>query len=148
MLSYLKFMMNKLYCLNVIVLTARNNMTIPYGKFSKKGLAYFTLNAISLLPKIDNIHFIAKQLNASIIAISESKLDSFILNSEVDIRDMIQSEWIIQNEEAELILKNHFLIFISQVFFLTLNALLWTLFCPNQSQFWYACYNGEESKRM
>ena len=39
----------------------------------------------NLLPKIDEIRFIAKQLNASIIGSSESKLDSSILNSELDI---------------------------------------------------------------
>ena len=45
------------------------------------------MNVNSLLPKVDEIHFIAKQSNASIIGISESKLDSSILNSEVDIVD-------------------------------------------------------------
>ena len=39
----------------------------------------------SLLPKIDKIRFIAKQSNSSLIGISESKLDSSVLKSEVDI---------------------------------------------------------------
>ena len=43
------------------------------------------LNINSLLPKIDEIRFTAKQSNVSIIGISESKLDSSILNSELDI---------------------------------------------------------------
>ena len=38
-------------------------------------------------PKIDEIYCIATQANASIIGISESKLDSSILNREVDIED-------------------------------------------------------------
>ena len=55
--------------------------------FSKKKVLHivFYLNVNSLLPKIDEICFIAKQLNASIVGISESKLDLSILNSEVDI---------------------------------------------------------------
>ena len=53
--------------------------------FKKKGLHILHLNIESLQPKIDEIRFIAKQSNASIIGISESKLDSFILNSELDI---------------------------------------------------------------
>lgn len=40
----------------------------------------FKKNINSLLPKVDEIGFIAKQSNASIIAIIKSKLDSSILN--------------------------------------------------------------------
>ena len=44
--------------------------------FQKEGLAYFILEYIlSRLPKIDEVRFIAKQSNTSIIGISESKLD-------------------------------------------------------------------------
>ena len=43
------------------------------------------MNINSLLLKTDDIRFIAKQSNPSIIGISESKLDSSILNSELDI---------------------------------------------------------------
>ena len=45
------------------------------------------MNINSLLPKIVDIHHIAKQSNISIIGISKSKLDSSILNSELDIED-------------------------------------------------------------
>ena len=45
------------------------------------------MNINSLPPKIDDIHYIGKQSNASIIAISKSDLDSSILNSEVDTED-------------------------------------------------------------
>ena len=55
-------------------------------KISKKqGLHILHLNMNSLLSKIGEIGFIAKQSTASITGISESKLDSFILNSELDI---------------------------------------------------------------
>ena len=61
------------------------HMTIPNERFFlKQGLHILDLNINSLLPKIDEIRFIAKQSNASIIEISESKLDSSILNSELD----------------------------------------------------------------
>ena len=53
--------------------------------FTKKGLHILHLNINSLLLKIDEIRFIAKQSNASIIGISGSKLDSSILSSELDI---------------------------------------------------------------
>ena len=53
--------------------------------FFKKGLHVLHLNINSLLSKLDEIRFIAKQLNASIIGISESTPDSSILNSELDI---------------------------------------------------------------
>ena len=55
--------------------------------FKKKGLHILHLNINSLAPRTDEIRFIAKQSNASIIGISESKLDSSILNSELDIDD-------------------------------------------------------------
>ena len=45
----------------------------------KKDLHILHLNVNNLLPKIDEIRFIAKQSNASIIGISECKLDPSIL---------------------------------------------------------------------
>ena len=53
--------------------------------FTKKSLHILHLNINSLLLKIDEIRFIAKQSNASIIGISGSKLESSILSSELDI---------------------------------------------------------------
>ena len=60
-------------------------MTIRNGTLSKKGLHSLHLNINSILPKIDEICFIAKLSNVSMIGISESNLDSSILNSELDI---------------------------------------------------------------
>ena len=62
-------------------------MKIPNGRLSKKGLHNLHLNINSLLPKIDEIRLTAKQSNASTNGISKSKLDSSILNSELDIED-------------------------------------------------------------
>ena len=77
--------MNQSCPTNTIVLTVTKNMTIPNGKFSKKkSLHILHLNINNLLPKIDKIRFIIKQTNAAIIGISESKLDSSILNREVE----------------------------------------------------------------
>ena len=53
--------------------------------FKKQGFHILHLNVNSLLPKTDEIRFISKQTNASIIGISESKLNSSILDSEVNI---------------------------------------------------------------
>ena len=53
--------------------------------FQKKGLHISYLNVHIILTEIDEIRFIAKRSNGSIIGISESKLDSFILNGKVDI---------------------------------------------------------------
>ena len=81
-------MVNQLYLPNAIVLAATKHMTIPNGRiYLKKGLHILHLNINSLLPKINEIRFIVKQSNASMIGISESKLDSSILNSELDIEE-------------------------------------------------------------
>ena len=43
------------------------------------------MNVNSLLPKIDEIRYIAARTNATVIGISESKLDETILQSEIQI---------------------------------------------------------------
>ena len=53
--------------------------------FRKKDLQFLHLKINSLLTKIDEICLIEKQSIASIIRIGERKLDSSILNNEVDI---------------------------------------------------------------
>ena len=55
--------------------------------FQKKGLHILYLNIKSLPPKIDEICFIAKQSNVLTFRISESKLDSSILDCEIDTVD-------------------------------------------------------------
>ena len=76
--------------MNYIVKTKeyKKRTSIPNGfqmeYFQEKGLHILHFNVSSLLPKINEIRFIAKQSNASITEISESKLDSPILNHEID----------------------------------------------------------------
>ena len=43
------------------------------------------LNISSLLPKIDETRYIAKLTNATIIGLSETKLDNTVLSSEIEI---------------------------------------------------------------
>lgn len=79
--------MNQIHPLKEIVLIVANHMTIPIARFPKKSLLILHLNIYySLLCKIDKIYFIVKESNASITAISEFKLDSSILNNELDVK--------------------------------------------------------------
>ena len=77
--------MNKLCYPIAIVLTTTKDMTFPNGIFFffKKGLHILHMNVNSLLPKIDEIRFITKQSNVSILELLNP--NSFILNSEVNI---------------------------------------------------------------
>ena len=56
-----------------------------WNTFKLKGLHLIHLNINSLLPKIDELQHIANSSNASVIGISESKLDESILQSEIQI---------------------------------------------------------------
>ena len=58
-----------------------------YKTFKIMGWHILHLNVNNLLPKIKYIRFRAKQSKASIIWISESKLDPSILNSHLDIEN-------------------------------------------------------------
>ena len=55
--------------------------------FSNRGLRLIHLNIDSLLPKIDELRFIAKRTNAAVIGISESKFDSTVLDPEIYIEN-------------------------------------------------------------
>ena len=46
--------------------------------FTRKRLHFIHLNINSLLPKIDELHDIAKNSNAAVIGISEAKLDNTV----------------------------------------------------------------------
>ena len=48
-------------------------------------MQFIHININSLLPKIDEVHYIANKTNASIIGISETKLDETILSSELEV---------------------------------------------------------------
>ena len=56
-----------------------------WKSFQCKGVHIIHLNVYSLLPKIDEIRFIAKKSAASIIGISETKLDNSINDLELQI---------------------------------------------------------------
>ena len=66
---------HKLQCLN------------EWNIFKSRGLHFFHLNINSLLPKIEELRIIAKSIDATIISISESKLDKSVLEPETEIDD-------------------------------------------------------------
>mgnify|MGYP001792126289 FL=1 len=53
--------------------------------FQQKGLHFIHLNINSLLSKIDELREIAKNSNAAVIGITETKVDSSIFDSEIEI---------------------------------------------------------------
>ena len=52
-----------------------------WAVFKKRGLHFVHININSLLPKIDDLRYIAKLSEAAVIGISESKLDELVLSS-------------------------------------------------------------------
>ena len=55
--------------------------------FKNRGLNFIHLNINSLLPKIDELRYIAKSTNAAVIGICESKLDASVLDPEISINN-------------------------------------------------------------
>ena len=64
---------HKLQCLN------------EWHIFKSRGLHFIHLNINSLIPKIEELRITAKSTNATIIGISESKLDESVLEPEIEI---------------------------------------------------------------
>ena len=64
-----------------------------WDKIKIKGLHLLHLNFNRLLPKIDELRYIAKLSNAAVIGITESKLDNCILDSEVQIENYQILRW-------------------------------------------------------
>ena len=56
-----------------------------WADFKKKGLHFVHININSLLPKIDELQYLTKLSNASIVGIGETKLDDSISSSEIEI---------------------------------------------------------------
>ena len=56
-----------------------------FEEFTKKGLHFIHLNINSLPLKIDDLRYIAKNTNAAVIGISETKFDNTVYHSEVAI---------------------------------------------------------------
>ena len=53
--------------------------------FQKRVMHFIHLNINSIVPKIDEIRYFAKLTNATVIGLSETKLDGTVLNSELEI---------------------------------------------------------------
>ena len=65
-----------------------NNQSLhsnEWNVFRSKGIHLIHLNVNSLLPKIDEIRYIAQRTKAAVIGITESKLDESIFQSEIEI---------------------------------------------------------------
>ena len=62
--------------------------------FQKRGMHFIHLNINIILPKIDEICYIAKLANAAVIGLSETKLDNAVLSSELEIEgyDLVRSD--------------------------------------------------------
>ena len=58
-----------------------------WNVFKNRGLNFIHLNINSLLPKIDELRYIAKSTNAAVIGICESKLDASVLDPEISINN-------------------------------------------------------------
>ena len=56
-----------------------------WAVFKKKGLHFIHININRLLPKIDELRYLTKLSNASIVGIGENKLDDSISSSEIEI---------------------------------------------------------------
>ena len=57
-----------------------------WSPFKKRGLHFLHLNINSLLPKIDELRYIAEKSKVAVIGISETKLDNSVLNEEINIK--------------------------------------------------------------
>ena len=67
---------------------AYNNQSLhsnEWNVFRSKGIHLIHLNVNSLLPKVDEIRYIAERTKAAVIGITESKLDESIFQSEIQI---------------------------------------------------------------
>ena len=57
--------------------------------FKEKGLHFFHLNINSVLKKVDELRIIAKESNAAVIGLTETKLDETVLNEEIKIEGYV-----------------------------------------------------------
>ena len=62
--------------------------------FQKRGMHFIHLTINSILLKIEEIRYIAKLTNATVIGLSETKLDNAVLSSELEIKgcDLVRSD--------------------------------------------------------
>ena len=62
-----------------------DSYTDNWKVFNKRGLHFIHLNINSVLSKIDELRIIANKSKASVIGITESKLDKTVLDGEINI---------------------------------------------------------------
>ena len=60
-------------------------LEIDWQHFKRRGLHFLHLNINSITTKIDQLRYIAQKSEASVIGISESKIDKTFLNGEIQI---------------------------------------------------------------
>ena len=67
---------------------------LNWNIFQTRGMHLIHLNINSILPNIDKIRYIAKLTNATVIGLSETKLDNAVLSSELEIEgyDLVRSD--------------------------------------------------------
>ena len=70
---------------NDIPNTQYKNDLDKFEMFNKRGLHFIHVNINSVLPKIEEIRYIARSVNLSIIGLSESKLDNSVNDNEISI---------------------------------------------------------------
>ena len=58
---------------------------VAWNIFQKRGMHFIHLNINSILPKIDEIRYIVKLTNATVIGLSETKLGNTVLSRELEI---------------------------------------------------------------
>ena len=63
----------------------KTNPVADWKAFNKRGLHMIRLNINSLLSKIDKLREIARKTRATVIGITESKLDGSVLDGEINI---------------------------------------------------------------
>ena len=104
--------------------------------------SFLHLNINSLLPKTEKTCFIEDQSNASTIAITESTLDSSILNREVDLKDynLIRMNHSKRVSEVTCYNRKSSGYSLSQVLSQGWKHFFRYFFCLDQNQFWHESY--------
>ena len=67
---------------------------MTHGTYFKRGMHFIHLNINSILPKTDEICYIAKLTNATVIGLSKTKLDNAVLSGELELEgyDLVRSD--------------------------------------------------------
>ena len=73
----------------------KTDSVADWKAFNKRGLHLIHLNINSLLSKIDELREIARKTRATVIGITESKLDGSVLDGEINIDgyELVRSDW-------------------------------------------------------